>query len=209
MTTYSFSQLEKLWTQEGGSSALAPYAAATAMIESGGNSAAYNPSGASGLMQLIPSNWHLIPGGNRFDGPSNMRGAVLLSQNTLAGLISNWTDWEFQPDGAKYTAAAVWALAKKLAGGTPAQNQPPNASSPPADPAATPAAADLSPAGVLKGAEGLLHGAATVIDYFFGMFGRGQGWRFGFMIVMGVAVIASYKELSAAGTVPSLLPGRN
>ncbi len=64
---------------------------------------------------------------------------------------------------------------------------------------AAPTAADLSPAGVLKGAEGLLHGAATVIDYFFGMFGRGQGWRFGFMVVMAAAVFASYRNLGSGG----------
>jgi len=122
MTTYSFSQLEKLWEQAGGSPALASYAAATAIIESGGRTDAYNASGASGLMQLIPSNQHLIPGGNVFNGLDNMIGAVRLSGNTLSGLISNWTDWETTPSGAKYTEAGVLALAKSLggSGSTPA-----------------------------------------------------------------------------------------
>ena len=121
MTTYTFSQLEQLWEQAGGSPALASYAAATAIIESGGNPAAINAgSGAAGLMQLIPSNQHLIPGGsaNVYNALDNMKGAVALSGNTLAGLISNWTDWETTSTGARYTEASVNALAKSLGGTT-------------------------------------------------------------------------------------------
>ena len=111
MTTYTFSQLEQLWEQAGGSAALASYAAATAIIESGGDTDAQNPSGAAGLMQLIPSNQHLIPGGNVYNGLDNMIGAVALSGNTLAGIQANWL--AFEPAGA------AEAIAKQNGGTVP------------------------------------------------------------------------------------------
>jgi hypothetical protein len=121
MTDLSFSQLEALWEQAGGSPSLASYAAATAEVESSGNPDAYNPSSASGLMQLISSNWGDIPGGaaNRFNALDNMEGAVKLSGDTLAGLISNWTNWETQPDGSPETPATIEALAKQYGGSAP------------------------------------------------------------------------------------------
>jgi hypothetical protein len=51
-TLYTYSQLEGLWINAGGSTALAPVMAAIAMAESGGCSTALNPSGASGLWQI-------------------------------------------------------------------------------------------------------------------------------------------------------------
>jgi hypothetical protein len=53
MTTYSYAQLEGLWIKAGGSKALAPLMAAIAEAESGGNSNAYNASGATGLWQIL------------------------------------------------------------------------------------------------------------------------------------------------------------
>lgn len=53
MTTYSYAQLEGLWTGAGGSKALAPLMAAIALAESGGNPDARNPSGATGLWQIL------------------------------------------------------------------------------------------------------------------------------------------------------------
>jgi hypothetical protein len=103
VATYNFSQLEQLWINAGGSRSLAPLAAAIAIVESGGNPDAYNPSSASGLWQLISSNWHLIPGGaaNRFNASDNAIGAVRLSGNTLQGLIDNWIKWEVPPGAAE------------------------------------------------------------------------------------------------------------
>lgn len=57
--------------------------------------------------------------------------------------------------------------------------------------------------GVLSGATGLLRDVATVLDYIFGMFGRGQGWRMVFTLISGIALFASYKTLVAAGAVPA------
>ncbi len=113
MANYTFAQLETLWINAGGSRALAPLAAAIAIVESSGNPDAYNASSASGLWQLISSNWHLIPGGaaNRFDAQANAAGAVRLSGNTVAGLVSNWINWE-TPPGIAYTVL-------KQHGGTP------------------------------------------------------------------------------------------
>lgn len=58
MTTYTYSQLETLWldTAKGtkyATDAWAELMAAIAMAESSGNSDAYNPSGASGLWQIL------------------------------------------------------------------------------------------------------------------------------------------------------------
>jgi cell wall-associated NlpC family hydrolase len=50
---YSYRQLEQLWVSAGGSKTLAPIMAAIAMAESGGNPDAYNPSGATGLWQIL------------------------------------------------------------------------------------------------------------------------------------------------------------
>ena len=53
MTTYDYAQLEGLWIDQGGPKALAPIMAAIALAESGGNSDARNPSGATGLWQIL------------------------------------------------------------------------------------------------------------------------------------------------------------
>jgi len=50
---YSYAQLEALWINAGGSKALAPLMAAIAEAESGGDPTAYNPSGATGLWQIL------------------------------------------------------------------------------------------------------------------------------------------------------------
>jgi hypothetical protein len=50
---YSYGQLEQLWINAGGSTALAPLMAAIALAESSGDPRAYNPSGATGLWQIL------------------------------------------------------------------------------------------------------------------------------------------------------------
>jgi cell wall-associated NlpC family hydrolase len=92
-----------------------------------------------------------------------------------------------------------------VTGNTTVTNQGTPSGSGGAAPAAPSASAsDLDPAGVLKGAEGLFHGAAVVLDYFFGMFGRGQGWRTVFTLGAIAATFLSYKALSNAGVVPQV-----
>lgn len=72
MTTYSYAELERLWIDAGGPAADAPTAAAIAEAESGGNSDAHNPSGASGLWQILGNPFP----GNAFDPATNARMAV-------------------------------------------------------------------------------------------------------------------------------------
>lgn len=57
MATYSYSQLEGIWTQGGGSAALAPVMAAIALAESSGNPSAIGPGGSWGLWQIQPQDW--------------------------------------------------------------------------------------------------------------------------------------------------------
>jgi hypothetical protein len=52
-TKYTYAQLEGLWIKAGGAKSLAPVMAAIATAESGGCSTAFNPSGATGLWQIL------------------------------------------------------------------------------------------------------------------------------------------------------------
>lgn len=69
---YSFAALENLWTSAGGPGWAASQAASIAMCESGGNPQAYNPSGASGLWQILGQ---VVPG-DIFDPLVNAENAV-------------------------------------------------------------------------------------------------------------------------------------
>lgn len=125
MTTYSFAQLEELWIEAGGSKDLAPLMAGVAMVESGGNPAAYNASGASGLWQIeVPLHDSVIPGGasNVFNAQANAKAAVAVSGNTLAGITSNWLVDE--PPGA------AEAITKSHGGTVPATGTLPGGSGP-------------------------------------------------------------------------------
>jgi hypothetical protein len=57
--TYSYAGLERLWVSAGGPSWAAAHAASIAECESGGRVNAYNPSGATGLWQILGS---VVPG---------------------------------------------------------------------------------------------------------------------------------------------------
>jgi Lysozyme like domain len=119
VTTYTYSQLEGLWTQAGGSSSLAPLMAAIAMAESGGNPDAKNTapcasdSYATGLWQIcMPLNSQYVPGGDATNAASNAAGAVAILKNQ--GL----TAWSTYSSGAykQYYNGAVPPTA--VAGGT-------------------------------------------------------------------------------------------
>ena len=69
---YSYAQLEDLWVQAGGPPRLAPLMAAIAMAESSGDPGARNPSGASGLWQILGQPFP----GNVFDPYTNAQMAV-------------------------------------------------------------------------------------------------------------------------------------
>jgi hypothetical protein len=72
LATYDYAQLEQLWTGAGGPRALAPLMAAIALAESSGNSQARNPSGASGLWQILGDPFP----GDPFDPQTNAKMAV-------------------------------------------------------------------------------------------------------------------------------------
>jgi len=53
--------------------------------------------------------------------------------------------------------------------------------------------------GLLSGAAGLIHGIAVVLDRFFGLFAKGQGWRFVFMLAAAVALLLAYHAYNGTG----------
>lgn len=91
----SYRQLEQLWISAGGRRSLAPTLAAIAEAESGGNPEAENPSGASGLWQILGAvrprdQAHL------FDPNVNAREAVLKYQNQGLSAWQTWTQGTFE-----------------------------------------------------------------------------------------------------------------
>lgn len=229
MANLTYSQLEQLWIQAGGSPTLAPYAAATAIVESGGDPSAYNASGATGLWQIeYPGSDVLGYSSAQLDNPlDNAKAAVALSKNTMAGLLSNWTAYE--PAGAaaaivKQNGGTVPSSTASTASSTTGtgtvqgvQGNVPGVSAPGATPsggiipggttttAATPSSTGLP--SILAGASGLLYDVSTALDYFFGMFGRGQGWRLVFAVICIVTLLLALKTLAGAGAIPGgLIP---
>jgi hypothetical protein len=93
--TYNYAQLEGIWIQAGGNSQAAPMAAAIAMAESGGNSAAQdldsNGSVDRGLWQI-----NSVHGSqSTFDVMGNARAAVAISNNG-----TDWSPWVTYQTGA-------------------------------------------------------------------------------------------------------------
>jgi hypothetical protein len=84
-TKYTFSQLEQLWTDNGGPSVFAPMAAAIALAESGGGADTVSCTNDVGLWQINPT-YH--PGQATFDPNGNARAAVSISNNG-----TNWRPW--------------------------------------------------------------------------------------------------------------------
>jgi hypothetical protein len=95
MTDYSYAQLEGLWINAGGPRDQAATAAAIAEAESGGNSDARNPSGASGLWQILGNPFP----GNAFDPATNARMAVAKYKEAPGG-GDNFSPWVTFTDGS-------------------------------------------------------------------------------------------------------------
>ena len=230
MANLTYSQLEQLWIQAGGSPTLAPYAAATAIVESGGDPTAYNSSGATGLWQIeYPGSDVLGYSSAQLDNPlDNAKAAVALSKNTMAGLLSNWTAYEpagaaaaiVKQNGGKIPATTTASTTSSTTGtgtvqgiqgnvaGVSAAGAVPSGAIIPGGTTTTPATpSSTGLPSILSGASGLLYDVSTALDYFFGMFGRGQGWRLVFAVICIVALLVALKTLIAAGAIPSgLLP---
>lgn len=100
---YSFSQLETLWRQAGGSAATAPTAAAVALAESRGIPTAANPSSATGLWQ-VETSAHPQYTSQQLSNPlENAKAAVAISSNG-----TDWSPW------ATFTSGAYKAYLPKL-----------------------------------------------------------------------------------------------
>ena len=89
---FSYGQLEGLWIAQGGPPRLAPIMAAIAMAESGGRSNAQNPSGASGLWQILGNPFP----GNPFDPATNARMAVAKWKSQGLGAWVTYTSGAYQ-----------------------------------------------------------------------------------------------------------------
>lgn len=121
MTTYSYAQLEGLWIQAGGDPAKAPLMAAIAMAESGGNDHARNPSGATGLWQiLVPVHGDLIKKyGDPNDPVSNAKEAVSLYKSQGLGAWTTYSSGAYQ----KYLKQGVQPVSVGAGGGAPTSPQ--------------------------------------------------------------------------------------
>jgi hypothetical protein len=110
-TLYTYSQLEGLWINAGGSTVLAPVMAAIAMAESGGCSTALNPSGASGLWQILGA-VNSADQNSLFNPGVNAKEAVLKYQSQGLGAWTTYTSGAYKaflsnsttPDTAVTTA---------------------------------------------------------------------------------------------------------
>jgi len=114
-TLYSYAQLEGLWINAGGSSTLAPVMAAIAEAESGGCSTAQNPSGATGLWQILgavnPADQNSLT-----DPAVNAKEAVLKYQSQGPGAWTTYTSGAYKA----YLNGSTTPDTSVPAGGTPA-----------------------------------------------------------------------------------------
>ena len=199
MTTYTYSQLEGLWEQAGGPAALAPIMAAIAEAESGGNSQAYNASGASGLWQILgavnPSDQ-----GNLFNPQVNAKEALLKYKTQGLGAWVTYTSGAYKqylqgnvPPASLVGGGPPPGVAAPGSPGSPASG---GGTVPPGTPA-PPSSSDLT--GLLAPVRNLLHAVATVIDYSFSMFEPGQGFRVLFGAGAAILAFLSYKVLARPG----------
>lgn len=109
-TVYSYAQLEGLWINAGGSQAVAPIAAAIALAESGGCSAALNPTDNNGTqtswgLWQISDGTHGQPVPGILSPATNARQAVAKYQ----GAGSTFSPWGTYSSGAyrKYVSGST------------------------------------------------------------------------------------------------------
>jgi hypothetical protein len=222
MTTYSYGQLEGLWIAAGGPAAEASTAAAVAIAESGGNPLAAYPgttvaagqgstTDATGLWQILGLPSGDFTAAELTDPLSNAKMAV--AKYEQAG--NSFSPWQTYDEG-DYTLQNVAPIAWTGGGGTTTPAAGSGGSSGTAavtgtagagsttGESAVAAAGGFDPLSLLSDVTGLARDLATVIDYVFGMFGRGQGWRLAFTAVFAAAGYGAYRCLAGAGAVPDL-----
>jgi Transglycosylase SLT domain len=213
VTTYSFSQLEQLWLNAGGSPTFKVLMAAVAEIESGGRSDALNPSGATGIWQIEwPLHKGIVPAATSqqalYDPQVNAEAAVKLSGNAFAGINSNWLVDETP-------AGAALALARQHGYDGPGVAGGNSTVAPPVD-VAQPLGGGGSSSGPLADvtsavsqAGTLLGDAAKALDWFFHFFKPGQGWRLAFgagAVVATYGGIRSWQSASSSDDATAALP---
>jgi hypothetical protein len=123
MTTYSYSQLEGLWVNAGGSKALAPLMAAIAEAESGGNPAAENTTDNGGAqtswgLWQISNGTHAEPVPNILSPTVNAQQAVAKYQSQGLGAWGTYTSGAYKafinngttPDTSVSSAGATATL---------------------------------------------------------------------------------------------------
>jgi hypothetical protein len=134
VTTYSYAQLEALWIQAGGSSSVAPVAAAIALAESGGNPLAAYPgttvaagqgstSDATGLWQILG-----LPSGNfSASGLTNPLSNAKMAVAKYDQAGDSFSPWQTYTSGAyeQYLQSGV-----APAGGAPSTSSSPTSSTP-------------------------------------------------------------------------------
>lgn len=109
-TLYNYAQLQGLWINAGGSKALAPLAAAIAMAESGGCSAAVNPTDNNGTqtswgLWQISDGTHNQPVNGILSPATNAQQAVAKYQN--AGNFSPWGTYDSGAYKAFYSSSTT------------------------------------------------------------------------------------------------------
>jgi hypothetical protein len=192
---YSYAQLEGLWINAGGPKNLAPTAAAIAEAESGGNSDARNPSGASGLWQILGNPFP----GNPFDPATNARMAV--------------AKWREAPDGGQnfspwvtFTSGAYKAYMSN--GTSPDSNVPGSPSSVQAAAAAGSQADCLVPNPISLPVVGTLGpGCLFTRSNARAFIGAGLLFTGGAVAVAGLVVLAAAASLKAAGPMGGVAEG--
>jgi hypothetical protein len=121
-TVYSYAQLQGLWINAGGSAALAPLAAAIAMAESGGCSAAVNPTDNNGTQ----TSWGLwqISNGTHSQPVSGILSAAVNAQQAVAkydaaGGFSPWGTYDSGAYKAYYSGSTTPDTNVPAASGSP------------------------------------------------------------------------------------------
>jgi Lysozyme like domain len=109
-TVYTYAQLQGLWINAGGSKSLAPLAAAIAMAESGGCSAAVNPTDNNGTqtswgLWQISNGTHSQPVPGILSPATNAQQAV--AKYTAAGGFSPWGTYDSGAYKAYYSGSTT------------------------------------------------------------------------------------------------------
>jgi hypothetical protein len=165
MTTYNYAQLEELWENAGGSSALAPLMAAIALAESGGNPTAYNASGATGL-------WQILGAVNPSD-QDQLTNPIVNAREAVEKYNTQGLDaW------VTYTSGAYKQFYQ---GNVPPSSLPPGGTGNSGG-ATTTSSTSVDPSTALSEMGELFHGVASGLNWAFWLFEPGQGWRAAFAI---------------------------